>query len=51
MASFKREMDRNEVEQGTRVVLDLVLENFGYKEQRLAEVCRRADYAAELRQR
>jgi hypothetical protein len=51
MASFKHEMDRNEAEQGTRVALDLVLENYGYKEQRLVEVCRRAANAAELRQR
>ena len=51
MASFKHEMDRNEAEQGTRVALDLVLENYGYKEDRLAEVRRRADYATRLRKR
>ena len=48
MASFKHEMDRNEGEQGTRVALDLVLENFGYKEERIATVTRRAAYAAKL---
>jgi hypothetical protein len=51
MASFKHEMDQNEAEQGTRVALDLVLENYGYKEQRIAAVTRRAGYAAELRKR
>ena len=51
MASFKHEMDRNEAEQGTRVALDLVLENYGYKEDRLAEVCGRAAKAAKLRDR
>jgi hypothetical protein len=51
MARFKQDMDRNEAEQGTRVAVDLVLENFGYKEQRLAEVCGRADRAARLRKR
>jgi hypothetical protein len=51
MASFKQEMDQNEAEQGARVAVDLVLENFGYKEQRLAEVHRRANDAARLRKR
>jgi hypothetical protein len=51
MASFKHEMDRNEAEQGTRVALDLVLENFGYKEDRIAEVRGRGIHAAKLRKR
>ena len=48
MARYKHEFDRDKAEQGGRVALDLALENSGYKEDRLAEVRRRAAYAAEL---
>jgi hypothetical protein len=51
MARFKHEFDRDKTEQGGRVALDIAFENGGYKEERLAEVHRRAVYAAELRER
>ena len=51
MARFKHEFDRDNHEQGGRVALDIAMENWGYKEDRLAEVRRRAGYAAELRER
>jgi hypothetical protein len=49
MARYKHEHDRDKHEQGGRVALDLAMENWGYKEDRIAAVTRRAAYAAELR--
>jgi hypothetical protein len=49
MAGYEHEYDRDKHEQGGRVALDIALENCGYKEDRLAEVRRRASYAAKLR--
>jgi hypothetical protein len=50
MAGYEHEYDRDKHEQGGRVALAIALENWGYKEDRLAEVRRRAGYAAELRE-
>jgi hypothetical protein len=49
MARYEHEYDRDKSEQGTRVALDIALENSGYKEERIGEVRRRASYAATLR--
>jgi hypothetical protein len=50
MAGYEHEFDRDKHEQGGRVALAIALENWGYKEDRLAEVRRRATYAAESRE-
>jgi hypothetical protein len=51
MARFEHEFDRDKTEQGGRVALAIAFENDGYKEDRLAEVRRRAVYASERRER
>jgi hypothetical protein len=51
MARYEHEFDRDQTEQGGRVALGIWLENGGYKEDRLAEVRRRAAHAAEHRSR
>jgi hypothetical protein len=48
MASYEHEFDRDKTEQGGRVAIDIAMENWGFKEDRIGEVCRRAAYAAEL---
>jgi hypothetical protein len=51
MAGFEHEYDRDKHEQGGRVAIDIALENSGYKEERIAEVRRRAARAVEPRGR
>jgi hypothetical protein len=51
MARYEHEYDRDKHEQGGRVAIDLATENWGYKEDRIAEIRRRAALAAALRRR
>jgi hypothetical protein len=51
MARYEHEYDRDKHEQGGRVAVAIAMENWGYKEDRAAEVRRRAVYAADLRKR